>query len=137
VRNPLVFPALGKQSPCRVSRALVGGAISFFGALIGARMQARTSFEVQRKDFESRSKAARLADEALIRGMVQSTSNEVEALWEHYNSEIGPHLDSLQPDQPANIFHATQSYFVIFDAAGSLIGRIPSPTVHVFRLDHE
>jgi hypothetical protein len=84
--------------------ALVGGAISFIGALIGARMQARTSFELQRKDFESRSKAARLADEALIRDTVQSISDEVEALWEHYNWEIGPHLDSLQPEQPAILF---------------------------------
>jgi hypothetical protein len=115
--------------PVGLVGALVGGAISFFGALIDARMQARTSFEVQRKDFESRSKAARLADEALIRGTVQSISDEVEALWAHYNGEIGPHLDSLEPEQPANVFNVTPSYFAIFDAAGSLVGRIPNPTL--------
>jgi hypothetical protein len=101
--------------------ALVGGAIS----LIGARMQARTSFEVQRKDFESRNKEASLANEALIRGTVQSISDEVEALWKHYNREIGPHFASLQDGQSAHVFRANQRYFVIFDAAGALVGRIP------------
>jgi hypothetical protein len=57
---------------------------------------------------------------------IQSISDEVAALWKHYNREIRPHVASLEAEKPANIFHAAQSYFVVFDAAGSLVGRIPT-----------
>jgi hypothetical protein len=78
VHNLLVFPALGKQSPSRVSRQR-----NFVLRGTDRRTNAGENlFRVQRKDFESRSKAARLADESLIRGTVQSISDEVEALWE-------------------------------------------------------
>jgi len=66
--NSAVRPyPLGKQSPSRVSR---GSSRRRNFVLRGADRctnEARTSFEVQRKDFEIRSKAARLADEALMR----------------------------------------------------------------------
>jgi hypothetical protein len=102
--------------------AAVGGAITWFGAW----QATKTAFEVQQREFETREKAEKSVASALIRGTVQSISDEVEALWKHYNREIRPHLASLQSEQAANIFHASQSYFVIFDAAGSLVGRIPS-----------
>ncbi len=96
MHNLLVFPALGKQSPSRVSR---GSSRRRNFVLRGTDRRTNAGenlFRVQRKDFESRSKAARLADESLIRSTVQSISDEVEALWEHYNWEIGPHLDSFR-----------------------------------------
>jgi hypothetical protein len=100
--------------------AAVGGAITWFGAW----QSTKTAFEVQQKEFDAREKAGKLAEVALIQGTVQSISAEVGALWKHYNREIGPHFASLQTGRAANIFHASQSYFVIFDAAGSLVGRI-------------
>jgi hypothetical protein len=109
--------------------ALIGGVLSFFGGVRGARIAAQTAIDLQEREFASRDQAAKLADQGLIRSTVQSISDEVEALWKHYNREIGPHFASLQPGQTAKVFHANQSYFVIFDAAGSLVGRIPSQTL--------
>lgn len=51
------------------------------------------------------------------------------ALWKHYNREIGPHFASLPADRAAKVFHASQNYFVIFNAAGALVGRIPCETL--------
>jgi hypothetical protein len=52
--------------------ALVGGYISYRGALIGAESAAKTAFEVQQREFEAREKAEKDAALALIRGTVQS-----------------------------------------------------------------
>jgi len=49
---------------------------------------------VQKREFARQEEAKKLADQALIQGTVQSISDEVEALWERYNWEIGPHLAS-------------------------------------------
>jgi hypothetical protein len=106
--------------------AVVGGAITCCGGWLATKSAAKTAFEVQQREFEAREKAGKDAALALIRGTVQSISDEVEALWKHYNREIGPHLAALPTGSPANIFRATQSYFVIFDAAGALVGRIPN-----------
>ena len=35
----------------------------------------------------------------------------------------------MPPDHPAHVFRATQTYFVIFDAAGAQVGRIPNQTL--------
>ena len=105
--------------------AFVGGAFSWFGAW----QSTKTSFELQQKEFADREIREKLANQSTICGAVQSISDEVAALWKHYNREIRPHLASLEAEKPANIFHAAQSYFVVFDAAGSLVGRIPSQTL--------
>jgi hypothetical protein len=47
---------------------------------------------VQKREFARQEEAKKLADQALIQGTVQSISDEVEALWERYKWEIGPHL---------------------------------------------
>lgn len=109
--------------------AIIGGLFSYLGAQRGAKIATKTAFEVQQKEFANREIRENLANQATIRGAVQSISDEVEALWKHYDREIRPHLASLEEGRPANIFHATQSYFVVFDAAGSLVGRIPSQTL--------
>jgi hypothetical protein len=49
---------------------------------------------VQKREFARQEEAKKLADQALIQGTVQSISDEVEALWERYKWEIGPHLAS-------------------------------------------
>ena len=105
--------------------AFVGGAFTWFGAW----QSTKTAFELQQKEFADREFREKLANQATIRGAVQSISDEVEALWKHYNREIRPHLACLEPERPANIYHAAQSYFVVFDAAGSLVGRIASQTL--------
>ena len=115
--------------------AIVGGVFTLIGALIGAQKQASTSFQVQRNEFNSRSEAAKLADQAVIRGVVQSISDEIEALWRQYTKEIGPHLSSVSESEVARPFPVNQSYFVIFDASGALVGRIPSTTLRSKILD--
>jgi len=109
--------------------AVVGGAITCYGGWLATKSAAKTAFEVQQREFEAREKAEKNAALALIQGTVQSISDEVEALWKHYNREIGPHFASLQADRAANVFHASQNYFVIFNAAGALVGRIPCETL--------
>jgi hypothetical protein len=109
--------------------AAVGGVISGFGSWLAAKSQAKAAFEVQQREFLDREKQNKRADDDFIRGTVQSISDEVEALWKHYNREIGPHFASLQADRAANVFHASQNYFVIFNAAGALVGRIPCETL--------
>jgi gas vesicle protein len=115
--------------------ALIGGVISFIGALIGAKMQASTSFEVQRKDFASRNESAKLSEQNLIRGAVQAISDEIESLWRQYYREIGPHLASVSQTEAARPFPVNQSYFVIFDASGALLGRIPDTSLRTKILD--
>jgi hypothetical protein len=107
--------------------ALIGGFISYRGALAGARRAAKTAFDVQEKEFAHRDEAAKLDEQNLIRGVVQAISEEIEALWRRYSAEIGPHLGdpTLLVARP---FSINQSYFVIFDANGALVGRIPGDT---------
>jgi hypothetical protein len=105
--------------------AVLGSLISYRTTLVGAERATKTAFEVQQKEFLNRENATKAAYQALIRGTVQSISDEVEAICKHYNREIGPHLSALQPGQAANVFRANQNYFVIFDTAGALVGRIP------------
>jgi len=73
-----------------------------------------------------RDQAAKLADQALIRGTVQAISDEIETLWQRYHKEIGPHLSSVGETEIARAFPVHQSYFVVFDASGAVVGRIPS-----------
>jgi gamma-glutamyltranspeptidase len=115
--------------------ALIGGILAYKGALAGAQKASSTAFEVQEKEFANRDKAAKLADQALIRGVVQSISDEIEALWRQYYKEIGPHLSSVIPPEVARPFPVNQSYFVIFDASGALVGRIPSTSLRSKILD--
>ena len=105
--------------------ALVGGALSFFGGVRGARIAARTAADLQEKEFSTRDEATKRAEQDLIRGTVQSISDEIEALWRQYNKEIGPHLRSISEEEVARPFPVHQSYFVIFDASGGLLGRLP------------
>jgi len=72
--------------------ALIGGFISYRGALAGARRTAKTAFDVQEKEFAHRDETAKLDEQNLIRGVVQAISEEIEALWRRYSAEIGPHL---------------------------------------------
>jgi hypothetical protein len=48
-------------------------------------------------------------------------------LWKRYYVEIGPHLGDPTVEV-ARPFPINQSYFVIFDANGALLGRIPGDT---------
>jgi hypothetical protein len=105
--------------------ALVGGALSFFGGVRGARIAARTATDLQKKEFAARDQAAEVDEQRLIRGTVQSISDEIEALWRQYYKEIGPHLSSIPEKEAARPFPVHQSYFVIFDASGGLLGRLP------------
>jgi hypothetical protein len=105
--------------------ALIGGLFTLLGAIHGAKKQPKTSFEIQRKDFDNRNEAAKLAEQNLIRAVVQSISDEVEALWRHYHQEIGPHLGD-PTIEVARPFPVNQSYFVVFDANGALLGQIQS-----------
>jgi hypothetical protein len=96
---------------------LLAGAITCLGGWLATKSAAKTAFEVQQREFANQEKAEKVADQALIRGIVQSISDEVGALWKQYNREIDPHFASLQADRAANVFHASQNYFVIFNAA--------------------
>jgi len=115
--------------------ALIGGFISYRGALIGAQRATKTAFEVQEKEFANREEAAKLSEQNLIRGVVQSISDEIEALWRQYYREIGPHLGSVRQTEVARPFPVNQSYFVIFDASGALLGRIPDISLRSKILD--
>ena len=60
--------------------AIIGGTISGIGSWLAAKSQAKAAFEVQQREFSSREKQNKLAHQALIRGTVQSISDEVEAI---------------------------------------------------------
>jgi hypothetical protein len=109
--------------------ALVGGILSYFGGVRGARIAAQTAIALQKEEFAKREEAAKLTDQALIRGTVQAISDEIEALWLLYYREIGPHLASVGETEAARAFPVHQSYFVVFDANGGLVGRIPSASL--------
>ena len=104
---------------------LIGGACSYVGGVRGARIAAQTAVDLQEREFAKRDEANKLADRSLIRGTVQAISDEIEALWQQYYREIGPHLASLDETKAARAFPVHQSYFVVFDASGALVGRLP------------
>ncbi len=54
---------------------------------------------------------------------------------EQYNKEIGPHLSSIPEGEVARPFPVHQSYFVIFDASGGLLGRLPDGSLRSKILD--
>jgi hypothetical protein len=114
--------------------AIVGGFISYRATLDGAKKATKTAFEVQQNEFVRREEAAKLAEQNLVRGAVQSISDEVEALWRLYHQEIGPHLGDPKTEV-ARSFPVNQSYFVIFDANGALLGRISSTSLRSKILD--
>lgn len=113
--------------PSGLFGAIAGGILSyFFGGVRSGQIAARTAADLQEREFMNRDRAVRLADQAVIRGAVQAISDEIESLWQLYNRDIGPHLSSVGEAEAARAFPVRQSYFVIFDASGALVGRIPS-----------
>jgi hypothetical protein len=87
-----IFQAWASNLLSGLVGAVVGGAITCWGGWLATKSAAKTAFEVQQNEFKSRDKAEKLAELALIRGTVQSISDEVEAIWQHYNQEMGPIL---------------------------------------------
>jgi hypothetical protein len=113
--------------------AIVGGILSYFGAIKGGKIASSTAVALQKADFAARERASHAEEKAVVRSAVQSLSDEIEALWKQYNKEIGPHLGS--DIEAARAFPVRQSYFVIFDASGALVGRIPNPGLRSKILD--
>jgi hypothetical protein len=109
--------------------AVVGGVISFFASWCATKNAAKTAFEVQQREFENRRRAERDAALEVIRGTVQSISDEAEGLWKHYGREIGLQFAALPDGHAAPIVPISQNYFVIFDAAAAQVGRIPNQTL--------
>jgi len=113
--------------------AIVGGILSYFGAITGGKIASSTAVALQKADFAARERASRTEEKAVVRSAVPSLSDEIEALWRLYSKEIGPNLSS--DIEVARPFPVRQSYFVIFDASGALVGRIPNPGLRSKILD--
>jgi len=83
-------------------------------------------------------RAAKLSEQnLLIRGVVQSISDEIEALWRQYYREIGPHLGSVSQTESRTAPVPGQSiiFRLFFDANGALVGRIPDTSLRRKILD--
>jgi len=113
--------------------AIVGGILSYFGAIKGGKIASNTAIALQKENFAARERASHAEEKAVVRSAVQSLSDEIEALWRLYSKEIGPNLGSAI--EVARPFPVRQSYFVIFDASGALVGRIPNPGLRSKILD--
>jgi hypothetical protein len=113
--------------------AIAGGILSYFGAIKGGKIASSTAIALQKEDSAARERASHIEEKAIVRTAVQSISDEIEALWKMYSKEIGPHLGS--EIDIARPFPVRQSYFVIFDASGALVGRIPNPGLRSKILD--
>ncbi|MFM0505281.1 hypothetical protein [Paraburkholderia caffeinilytica] len=75
---------------------------------------------------QERKKSLAEQGSAEIRAIVEAVRDELDALWEGYNLQIGPLLRSLPVGSPFNfIYPVFTDAFTVYNGVSSKIGRIP------------
>ena len=97
--------------------AIVGGALTGYFALRATDKAHRQQMDLQD---DNRKK--------LINGFLQAVHDEVETLWESYQTGVGVQLEALSEGYALLMYYpVTQDYFTVYTTNGYLIGHVTDP----------
>lgn len=97
--------------------ALVGGGLTGFFTLRAADKSHKDSLDLQKQN-----------QKKLIKGFLQAVHDEIETLWDTYQTGIGVQLEVLQEGYALLVYYpVTQDYFTVYSSNGFLIGHVEDP----------
>ncbi|MDX8410975.1 MAG: hypothetical protein R8K46_03740 [Mariprofundaceae bacterium] len=97
-----------------VAGALVGGGLTGFFTLRAADKSHRQALDLQKQH-----------QQKIVKGFLQAVHDEIETLWEAYQSGVGVQLEALQDGNALLVYYpVTQEYFTVYNSNGFLIGHV-------------
>ena len=97
-----------------VTGAIVGGGLTGYFTLRAADKSHRQALDVQKQN-----------QKKIVKGFLQAVHDEIETLWETYQSGIGVQLEALKDGYALLAFYpVTQDYFTVYSSNGFLIGHV-------------
>lgn len=94
--------------------ALLGGGLTGYFTLRAADKSHKHALDIQKQN-----------QKKIIKGFLQAVHDEIETLWETYQSGVGVQLEALQDGMALVVYWpVTQDYFTVYGSNGFLIGHI-------------
>ena len=104
---------------------------SLVGAIIGGRMTRSATIEATRIANGHQQSLIEKANKELLEGFIWSIHDEIESIYNRYNSTVGVTLRAVPAGEPLPVKYRTgHDYFPVYHNNSALIGRV---TDHVLR----
>lgn len=109
---------------------IVSAVVALFAAFLGAIVGGFFTVRAARESFAESRLQAKAAEDLLVKSLKQAIHDEITALWEIYNVQLGPQLENLHDGYPfLYIFPVSQDYCPVYKGNTANIGRIQDPAL--------
>ncbi|WP_421226097.1 hypothetical protein [Aeromonas jandaei] len=103
---------------------------SLLGAIIGGRMTRNATVEATRIANEHQQALIDKANKDLLEGFIWSIHDEIESIYNRYNSTVGFTLRAVPPGNILPVKYRTgHDYFPVYHSNSALIGRVTNHTL--------
>ena len=103
---------------------------SLLGAIIGGRMTRNATVEATRIANEHQQALIDKANKDLLEGFIWSIHDEIESIYNRYNSTVGITLRAVPPGNILPVKYRTgHDYFPVYHSNSALIGRVTNHTL--------
>lgn len=96
------------------------------GAVIGAVIVGYFTLKATRQSFDNQKVQADDSEKKLIKGVLQAIHDELETIFERYQTTMGGQVENLPDDKGLDFYYPIVSdFFTVYNGNSFLIGRIP------------